>query len=354
MKTNAPLFSVLLPTHNRADVLTYAIQSVLAQTIQDFELLIVGDGCTDNSAEVVNSFNDSRIQWFDLPKAPNFGYANRNIALKPARGSLIAFMAHDDLWFSDHLEILMKAFIDETIEIAYSRPLWAIPQGMIVPGTFNLHIPEKLERYINKEEARIPASCFVHRKECFSKYGYLDETLSRSADWDLWARFIQGGDKKNFAYIEQPTCLHFKANWQTEKYDYDFGFRFWRGLFAEGFIPKSLKTQIAESITEQEAIWANMKADSVSWNKTTRSAIFVVLDSLINKGFIDWDNLYNQLLTNQKENKMLTEGLEAFKSESEWAKNEIELIKKENTMLREGLQAFKNESERLKKELSKK
>jgi len=64
----APQVSVLLPTHNRADVLGYAIQSVLSQSVGDFELLIAGDGCADPTRDVVGRFRDPRIRWFDLQK----------------------------------------------------------------------------------------------------------------------------------------------------------------------------------------------------------------------------------------------------------------------------------------------
>ena len=95
----APLFSVLLPTHNRADVLESAIRSVLALTLEDFELFVVGDGCTDHSKDVVAGMQDGRIRWFDLPKAPHFGYANRNRALREARGTYVAYMADDECGF---------------------------------------------------------------------------------------------------------------------------------------------------------------------------------------------------------------------------------------------------------------
>ena len=179
-----PQFSILLPTHNRAEVLQFAIHSVLAQTVEDFELLIVGDGCTDNTADVVTSFNDPRIRWFGLPKAPYFGYANRNIALRQAKGALIAFMAHDDLWLPDHLEILSNAFKDEKTEIAYSRPMWVVPDGAIVPGTFDLRENRTLDSFLNRKRNGIPAGCVAHRRTCFSKYGYGNESLPKCGDWD--------------------------------------------------------------------------------------------------------------------------------------------------------------------------
>src|ERR1700688_5046943 len=146
----APQYSVLLPTHNRSELLRFAILSVLGQTEGDFELLIVGDGCTDNSAAVVASFADPRIRWFDLPKAPHFGYANRNIALKEATGEYIAFVADDDLVFSDHLALLAATLDKSGAEWAYSRPLWVTTDGIVVPFSGNLLNPDELDIFLTE------------------------------------------------------------------------------------------------------------------------------------------------------------------------------------------------------------
>jgi glycosyltransferase involved in cell wall biosynthesis len=270
----------------------------LSQTRQDFELLIVGDGCTDNTAEVVKSFSDSRIQWFDLPKAPNFGYANRNIALKSARGAYIAFMAHDDVWLSDHLEILLKAFESDQIEIAYSRPLWVTPQGMMIPGTFNLNYSRALEKFLNKERNEIPASCFVYRRECLSKYGDWNENLTIAGDMDLWVRIIEGGGRKNFVYIETPTCLHFKANWHSKWYEFTYGFKFWRKFFSkEKLLAEQLSVSIVDGVPEQKAIWNEMSLDPINWNKKIRSAVSQALDRIVNQLSMRERNLLKTMIT---------------------------------------------------------
>ncbi len=275
---NNPLVSILLPTHNRADVLPFAIQSVLAQTIQNFELLIVGDGCTDDTAQIVQGFVDPRIRWFNLPKAPNFGYANRNIVLKEAQGEYIAFMAHDDLWFSDHLEQLLPYFDNKQIDIVYSRPMWVIPLGMIVPGLFNLnHIPTR-KLFLDKKVNKIPASCVMHRQDCFSKYGYWNDQLTEAGDMDMWTRIITGGEEKNFAYHGTPTCLHFKANWHDTTYDEIFGFYFWKHRFDLNLMPANLHKDVLHGTTEQQAIWTEISSDPQGWNKKTRLAIEEVID----------------------------------------------------------------------------
>jgi glycosyltransferase involved in cell wall biosynthesis len=98
-----PLVSVVIATHNRPAALRQALYSVLRQTLQDFEILVIGDACAPDTAAVVAGFADARIIYVDLPV--NFGEQSgpNNIGLARARGCFVALLNHDDLWFPDHL-----------------------------------------------------------------------------------------------------------------------------------------------------------------------------------------------------------------------------------------------------------
>ena len=108
--STSPRVSVIIATYNRSAVLRHAIVSVLAQTFSDFELLVVGDGCTDDSATVVASFGDARIGWTNLPANSGHQSTPNNEGLCQARGELIAYLGHDDLWLPHHLACMVEAF----------------------------------------------------------------------------------------------------------------------------------------------------------------------------------------------------------------------------------------------------
>jgi len=107
--STVPHVSVIIATYNRANVLSYAIGSVLDQTFTDFELLVVGDGCTDESGDVVGSFDDPRVHWCNL--AHNTGHQSgpNNEGFLRSRGNVVAYLGHDDLWLPNHLELLVAA-----------------------------------------------------------------------------------------------------------------------------------------------------------------------------------------------------------------------------------------------------
>ena len=267
----APQFSVLLPTHNRADVLEVAIRSVLAQTLENFELLVVGDGCTDHSKDVVAGMQDARIRWFDLPKAPHFGYANRNRALRKARGTYVAYMQHDDLWFPDHLELLARALDNSDVEFAYTLPLWIAPDGGLAPLDFDLNDPDARDTFLRMQRNVIPSNCVAHRRDCLDHHGYWNEDLPNCGDWDLWARIIRGGGRRNVGVVRVPTGLHFQAIWRTG--DAIPELRVWNAVHKVPWaLPPTMRLPGPDGVSQQQAVWKRL-VESPDWIRNLRESL---------------------------------------------------------------------------------
>jgi glycosyltransferase involved in cell wall biosynthesis len=103
-----PRVTAVIPTWNLSRALRCAIASALDQSFADFELLVMGDGCTDDSAEVAASFRDPRVVWHNLPANSGTQLVPNNAALERARGEYVAYLGHDDLWLPHHLENLVR------------------------------------------------------------------------------------------------------------------------------------------------------------------------------------------------------------------------------------------------------
>jgi glycosyltransferase involved in cell wall biosynthesis len=273
----APLFSVLIPTHNRPDVLSFAIRSALAQTLADFELLVVGDGCTDNTAQVVHGFSDPRLTWLDYPKAPGFGYANRNSALRQARGEYVAYLAHDDLWFPDHLERMAACLAQSGAEWAFSQPLEVSTSGQVMPLPLDLHDPATRAAWRAQHIGRVSTTNVVHRRACLEAYGYWNERLSRGGDWELWMRILDGGQWASFAFHPAPTGMHFVADWRRGTTTWQR--KMWHRLRAwEGFSPPEFSLPVPPGMAEQDAAWRAISAAPEAWAAGLRRAVQADLD----------------------------------------------------------------------------
>ena len=271
----SPRVTILLPTHNRADVLGYAIQSVLGQTEKDFELLIVGDGCTDNTRDVVSTFSDPRIRWFDLPKAPLSGYANRNIALREARGQFIAYAQHDDIMFPDHVERLIATIAPMGVDWAYSRPLWVMPDGVLIPFSINLTHRDELDHFLSVEN-HIPSNCIMHTRSVLNRVGFWPENVPREADWRCWQRMILTGTTGAVGYCRLPTALHFRANWREGDTPLE---RRLREIVKSTWWPTILRYPPAAE-PQQATIWRAVQAGGIQWVSALRAAADTVVDHI--------------------------------------------------------------------------
>lgn len=276
-----PRVSVLLPTHDRPETLRHAIASLQAQTVQDFEILVVGDGCADPTRELMASIQDPRVRWFDLPKAPGFGYGNRNTALEEARGDFMAYMAHDDLAMPDHLERLLRYFEDPEVILAYSRPLWVDPQGHFFPSYFSLEDPVVLTRFLRREFNLMPACCVVYRLDATRRQLRWDDQLTKAGDWDLWIRILQSGSDKELQSVLRfhpfPTTFHFQADWRQARREAVPDSEAWAELQRQGRFPAQLQLAGAPELL-QELVLHRLLEEGVSWIAEVREASVRAID----------------------------------------------------------------------------
>ena len=115
-----PHVSVIIATYNRAHTLRHAIQSVRDSSFTDWELIVVGDACTDDTAECVASFADSRIRFENLPSRCGYQSGPHNHGIAIACGTFIAFLNHDDFYLRDHLANCVAA-----LETGNADLVWA-------------------------------------------------------------------------------------------------------------------------------------------------------------------------------------------------------------------------------------
>ncbi len=169
----APTFSVIVATHNRSNVLAYAIRSVLAQTRGDFELLVVGDGCTDDTAAVVAGFRDPRIRFENLdPRVGDqSGPTNRGFTL--ARGRYLALLNHDDLWFPDHLARAGEALERGDADLVFPLQLELDPDGRwrmnsVFPDGFDPLLHPNASAWVFRRELAVRTGPLVRRGETYT------------------------------------------------------------------------------------------------------------------------------------------------------------------------------------------
>lgn len=161
------LVSVIISTYNRSNVLKYAISSVINQTYQHFEIIVIGDHCTDDTEEVVCSFTAPRITFYNLEE--NFGeqsYPN-NVGYSKSKGGLIAWLNHDDLWYPEHLETLVNELSQTDSGLVYS---WYLPYNWHkLNRTYNLPVFTKDSRYY--PFFSVPASTWLVKREVVEEVG---------------------------------------------------------------------------------------------------------------------------------------------------------------------------------------
>ena len=197
-----PFFTVIIPTHNRVNMLGEAIQSVLNQSDSDFELIVVDDHSNDNTAQYVKKINDTRIKYI-LNDRKNGGGGARNAGIFRARGEWVAFLDDDDLWMPEKLAVFRQkiAQISQNIGLIYSSFHIIDTDNHTVEAVFD----QKKTGWVTDEIMCTnfigTFSCVAIRTPVLTKVNGLDERFSSMQDMELYVRVTQ---VSKVDYIDQP------------------------------------------------------------------------------------------------------------------------------------------------------
>ena len=190
------MISVIIPLYNKEHYIESTIQSVLQQTFNDFEIIIINDGSTDNSAQKTKAIKDSRIRYY---YQKNQGVSSaRNYGIKVSKGEFIAFLDADDTWRSGFLKAMYELAQQYPQESVFSvaqenRPITTLPSGVTVVKDFCSYF-----------YCFCTGSLFF-RKEVFENVGFFKQNIHIGEDFDMWLRIAC---QYHYVYLNEPYLVH--------------------------------------------------------------------------------------------------------------------------------------------------
>ena len=196
------MVSIVIPTYNRSQFLKKAIDSVIAQTFKDFELIIVDDGSTDNTFHLISQYSDNRIRYIKQEnKGPG---AARNRGIKESMHGLIAFLDNDDWWDKEKLDVQFREMQQNPgYLISHTQEIW-YKNGKLL-NQKKKH--KKQHGYIFDKclpLCAVSMSTAIVRKELFDRIGLFDEGMACCEDYDFWLRTSVN---HKFLLIDEPLTL---------------------------------------------------------------------------------------------------------------------------------------------------
>lgn len=191
-----PTVSVIIPTYNTAKYIGHTIDSVLGQNYKDYEIIVVDDGSTDNTKEVLKPYME-QIRYLYQKNSGRAGA--RNTGIKAARGRYVAFLDSDDLWTPGKLAKQVDIMDDnENIDFLFGdKQRFSDDGNIIISSMFTekgydenffgdpLYVRNAYKKLL--QEPYIPTGTVIMKKECLDKSGLFDETIY-AEDWEFWLR----------------------------------------------------------------------------------------------------------------------------------------------------------------------
>ena len=176
--------SVVIPTFNRAKLLQRALESVFSQTVLPYEVIVVDDGSTDNTKEIVKNFPATYLY------QKNKGVSSaRNLGIKNSSGDVIAFLDSDDEWLPTKIQTQLPCHDNKTL-FSHTEEIW-IKDNKEIKQKAHHKKPDGECFYENINFCKIAPSTVMIDKYVFEKVGYFDENLEVCEDFDMWLRVLK-------------------------------------------------------------------------------------------------------------------------------------------------------------------
>ena len=182
-----PTISVIVPAYNAERTILETLTSVQQQTFSDFELIVINDGSTDKTLELLNTVEDSRLKIFSYE---NGGHAvARNRGISQATGKFMAFLDADDLWTPDKLELQLAALQQHPeAGVAYSWAYYMDDKGESLQVDQPIFFEGNVHAELLVRDFIVSGSNCLVRREAIESVGEFEPALPCAADWDYWLR----------------------------------------------------------------------------------------------------------------------------------------------------------------------
>lgn len=195
--------SVIIPAYNQGHYLGEAIESVLSQTYQDFEIIVVDDGSADNTSEVAQGFADPRIKYVYQENAGLS--AARNTGIRYASGAYLTYLDSDDCFLPRKLELLLQAFTaDPDLGFVAGQAILIDEHGEPLHRVFDTPLPEDSAQLLLGNPLHVGA--VMVRRSWQERVGFFDVSLRSYEDWDMWLRLAWAGCA--MGWVPEPVSLY--------------------------------------------------------------------------------------------------------------------------------------------------
>jgi GalNAc5-diNAcBac-PP-undecaprenol beta-1,3-glucosyltransferase len=261
--------TVIIPTHDHGPMLLHSARSALAQTVEEIELFIVGDGVPEVTREIVSELKrDERVRFFDHPKGPRHGEIYRHAALQEARGEIVCYLSDDDLWFPEHVACMRRLL--SSADFAHALHLYIDERGEISFYAGDLTVPGYRESLLSGINF-VALSCGAHTTEMYRRlpHGWRTTPTGVPTDLYMWQQFLSepgcratGGTRPTVLNLprslrhDQPPADRLI---ELEKWSRDLQDPGWRDAFALRVLDRLVRTRAEETMRLNEEIDAHRR-----------------------------------------------------------------------------------------------